>query len=183
MKKEKEGTGMKLRLVGTCMAAALSVVLTTAVAKADTTDSWITTKAKISLLTSDGFSVSGVNVDTVNGNVTIHGKVTTAADKTKAEQTVRQVDGVKSVKNLLQVVPEGQKKAVAAKDSDIKDRVQASLKKDKRLDDIKVASVNNGVVLLAGKAHGLNEKLLAIESAYSVNGVHRVSSEIEAAEK
>jgi osmotically-inducible protein OsmY len=173
---------MKRRLVGTCMAAALSVVLTTAVAKADVKDSWITTKAKIVLLTSDGFSVSGANVDTVNGNVTIHGKVATDADKTRAEQTVRQVDGVKSVKNLLQVVPEGQKKAVAANDSDIKDRVQASLKNDKRFDDIKVASVNNGLVLLAGKAHGLNEKLMAIESAYSVSGVRRVASEIETVE-
>ena len=173
---------MKRRLVGTCMAAVLSVVLTTAVAKADVKDSWITTKAKIALLTSDGFSVSGANVDTVNGNVTIHGKVATDADKTRAEQTVRQVDGVKSVKNLLQVVPEGQKKAVAANDSDIKDRVQASLKNDKRFDDIKVASVNNGLVLLAGKAHGLNEKLMAIESAYSVGGVRRVASEIETVE-
>jgi osmotically-inducible protein OsmY len=92
------------------------------------------------------------------------------------------VDGVKSVKNLLQVVPEGQKKAVAANDSDIKDRVQASLKNDKRFDDIKVASVNNGLVLLAGKAHGLNEKLIAIENAYSVSGVRRVASEIETVE-
>jgi osmotically-inducible protein OsmY len=174
---------MKLRLVGTCLAAAFSVVLTTAVAKADVKDSWITTKAKIALLTNDGYSVSGANIDTVNGNVTIHGKVATEADKTKAEQTVRQVDGVKSVKNLLQVVPEAQKKAVAANDSEIKDRVQASFKSDKRLDDIKVASVNNGLVLLSGKAHGLGEKLVAIESAYSVDGVRRVASEIETVEK
>jgi hyperosmotically inducible periplasmic protein len=174
---------MKLRMVGTCMAAALAVVSTAAFAKADTKDAWITTKSKIALLTSDGFSVSGANVDTVNGNVTIHGKVPTAADKTKAEATVKQVDGVKSVKNLLQVVPDSQKKAVAANDSDIKDRVQASLKTDKRLDDIKVASVNNGLVLLAGKAHGLDEKLVAIESAYSVSGVRRVASEIETVEK
>jgi hyperosmotically inducible periplasmic protein len=165
------------------MAATLAVLSTTAVAKADTKDAWITTKSKIALLTSDGFSVSGANVDTVNGNVTIHGKVATAADKTKAEATVKQVDGVKSVKNLLQVVPDSAKKAVAANDSDIKDRVTTSLKTDKRLDDIKVASVNNGLVLLSGKAHGLDEKLVAIESAYSVSGVRRVASEIETVEK
>ena len=40
------------------------------------------------------------------------------------------------------------------------------MKRDNRLDDIKVASVNNGLVLLAGKAHGLDEKRVAIEGAY-----------------
>jgi osmotically-inducible protein OsmY len=173
---------MKLKMVGACMAAALAVGVTAQVAMADTKDAWITTKSKIALLTSDGFSVSGANVDTVNGNVTIHGKVATEADKTKAETTVKQVDGVKSVKNLLQVVPDSMKKAVDANDSDIKDRVQTSLKSDKRLSDIKVASVNKGLVLLSGKAHGLDEKLVAIESAYSVNGVRRVASEIETVE-
>jgi osmotically-inducible protein OsmY len=162
------------------MSVSLALVLATmVVAKADTSDAWITTKSKIALLTSDGFSVNGANVDTVNGNVTIHGKVATAADKSRAEETVRKVDGVKSVKNLLQVVPDSQKKAVTANDSDIKDRVQASLKRDKRLEDVKVASVNNGLVLLSGKAHGIDEKLVAIESAYSVDGVRRVASEIQ----
>ena len=173
---------MKLRLAATCLAAALSIVFTTALAQADVKDSWITTKAKIALMTSDGFSVNGANVDTVNGHVTIHGKVSTDADKLKAEETVRKVSGVKSVKNLLQVVPADEKKAVNADDADIKDRVKASLKNDKRLDDIKVASVNNGLVLLSGKAHGLDEKLVAIESAYSVEGVRRVASEIETVE-
>ena len=175
---------MNRKLIGTCLAAAfLAVVaLTTSVANADVKDSWITTKAKIALLTSDGFSVNGANVDTIDGNVTIHGKVSTDADKTRAEQTVRQVDGVKSVMNLLQVVPDAHKKTVAANDSEIKDQVQAQLKTDKRLDDIKVASVNNGLVLLAGKAHGLEEKLMAIESAYTVSGVRRVASEIETVE-
>jgi osmotically-inducible protein OsmY len=173
---------MKLRIVGACTAVALAVVGTIAIANADTKDSWITTKAKIALLTSDGFSVNGANVDTINGNVTIHGKVATAADRSRAEETVRQVDGVKSVKNLLQVVPDSAKKAVAANDSDIKERVQSSLKRDKRLEDIKVASVNNGLVLLSGKAHGPDEKLVAIESAYSVDGVRRVASEIQTVE-
>jgi osmotically-inducible protein OsmY len=170
---------MKQRFVGACVTAGLALALTTAVARADAKDPWITTKAKIALLTSDGFSVNGANVDTIDGHVTLHGKVATAADRDRAEQTVRKLDGVKSVKNLLQVVPEPYKKAVTASDTEIKEKVQASLKSDTRLNDIKVASVNNGLVLLAGKAHGLDEKLVAIESAYSVNGVRRVASEIE----
>ena len=40
---------------------------------------------------------------------------------------------------------------VAASDSDVKERVEASLKTDSKMEDVKVASVNNGVVLLSGK--------------------------------
>jgi osmotically-inducible protein OsmY len=151
-------------------------------ARAGVNDSWITTKAKIALLTTDGFSVNGANVDTIHGNVTIHGKVGTTADRTRAEQTVRKVDGVKSVKNLLQVVPVTMKEVVDNADSDIKGRVEASLKTDTKMDDVKVSSVNNGVVLLSGKTANLNETLRAIENAYSVNGVHRVATEIQAIE-
>jgi hyperosmotically inducible protein len=151
-------------------------------AQADTKDAWLTTKAKIALLTTDGVSATDVNVDTVGGKMTIHGKVGSAAEKAKAEQTVRQLDGVKDVKNLLQVVPKGREKMVDAKDSDIKDRVEASLKADKSMDDVKVASVNKGVVLLSGKTKSLDHKLQAIEHAYGVDGVRRVSSEIETVE-
>ena len=167
---------LTVALVGTI------VVACALAARADVSDSWITTKAKIALLTMDGFSVSGANVDTVNGNVTMHGKVGTTEDRTRAEQTVRKVTGVKTVKNLLQVVPTNVKEAVAANDSDVKERVEASLKTDSKMEDVKVASVNNGVVLLSGKTDGLTQKLRAIENAYSVNGVHRVASEIQTVE-
>lgn len=161
-----------------------TIVVGSAVAsRADVTDSWITTKTKIALLTTDGFSVNGANVDTVNGNVTIHGKVGTAADRTKAEQTVRKVSGVKHVNNLLQVVPASVKEAVTASDSEVKDRVEASLKADSKMEDVKVASVNNGVVLLSGKTLDLSQKLRAIENAYAVVGVQRVASEIQTIEK
>ena len=167
---------LTVALVGTIVVAGALA------ARADVSDSWITTKAKIALLTNDGFSVNGVNVDTINGNVTIHGKVETSSDRTKAERTVREVTGVKTVKNLLQVVPSDVKKAVAASDSDVKGRVEASLKTDTKMENVTVASVNNGVVLLAGKTASLGETLRAIENAYTVNGVHRVASEIKSVE-
>ena len=170
------------RILFTAALVGVVFVASTVAAHADVTDSWITTKAKIMLLTTDGFSVNGANVDTKHGNVTIHGTVGTTADRTRAEATVRTVDGVKSVKNLLQVVPVTMKDAVASNDSDIKDRVEASLKTDAKMTDVKVASVNNGLVLLSGKAADLTQKLRAIENAYSVNGVHRVATEIQTVE-
>jgi osmotically-inducible protein OsmY len=153
-----------------------------ATATADGKDTWLTTKAKIALLTADGVSATAVKVDTVDGKITIHGKVGTAAEKDTAEETIRQLDGVKDVMNLLQVVPPDQKTMVDAKDSDVKERVEVSLRSAKTMDDIKVASVNKGVVLLSGKAPSLSLKLHAIERVYAVDGVRRVASEIETVE-
>lgn len=159
--------------------AGVMAVGSTNLLRADVKDSWITTKATIVLLTTDGLSVKGANVDTIDGKVTIHGKVATSADRTKAEQTVLEVDGVKTVKNLLQVVPANKKDMVEVNDSDVKDRVEASLKADTKMHEVKVTSVNNGVVLLSGKADNLHENLRAIQNAYSVRGVSRVASDIQ----
>ncbi|MEO5763079.1 MAG: BON domain-containing protein [Vicinamibacteria bacterium] len=165
-------------ILGLAVAGLFSVT-----APADTPDAWLTTKAKIALLTTEGLRVRGVNVDTVNGAVTLHGKVKTEMDKENAASTVRGVDGVKSVNNLVQVVPDAFKDSVKASDAIVKDRVQAALKMDKMVAPVSVASVNNGVVLLSGKVPTLNEKLRAIELAWNVDGVARVASEIEVVSK
>ena len=124
-----------------------------------------------------------IDVDTVDGKVTLHGKVNTAAEKAKAESTVKAIEGVKEVKNLLQVVPEDRKDVVDATDESIEGAVERALESDKALENVKVASVNKGVVLLSGKAETLDAKLEAIERAAGVPGVRRVSSEIEAPER
>jgi osmotically-inducible protein OsmY len=44
---------------------------------------------------------------------------------------------------------------------------------------ISVASVNKGVVLLAGKAKSLESHLEAVQLAFTVKGVRRVASEVQ----
>jgi len=161
------------------LALALAALCGIRAAAADAGDMWLTTKAKIVLLTTEGLSARGVNVDTVNGVITLHGKVATQAEKDKAATLVQDLDGVKSVKNLLQVVPESATKIVKASDDVIRDRAKAALKGDPNLNGISIASVNNGVVLLSGRATSLNEKLRAIELVSNIDGVTRVASEIE----
>lgn len=146
-------------------------------------DTWITTKAKIELLTADGAGRMDVKVDTDNGVVTLHGKVESQAVKDKATRIVRKIDGVKSVTNLVQVVPDFMAKAVKASDKDIKECVEAGLKSHKTLDDVNVDSVDNALVLLGGKARSLDLKLVAIETAYACPGTVRVASKIETDEK
>jgi hyperosmotically inducible periplasmic protein len=167
---------MRIRIRPTWLGLGLALMTTSGSAFADSPDTWITTKAKIALLTADDVSVTAVNVDTVEGNVTLHGKVKTESEKGRAAAAVSKVDGVKKVQNLLQ-------DATDVADSSIKDGVAASLKGAPALDDVKVASVNKGVVLLSGKTDGLGHELQAIEVAYKVPGVRRVASEIETSDK
>ena len=157
----------------------LTFTLTNRPAQAAPPDGWITTKARIALLTTDGAGRSAVKVDTEHGKITLHGKVHSQAVKDKAEDSVRGIDGVTSVRNLLEVVSEAREDVVKASDHDIKEAVEAAFEKNKNLEGIKVASVDNSTVLLNGHTKTLAQKLLAIETAYGCRGVQRVATEIE----
>ena len=147
---------------------------------ADAPDAWLTMKTKIALMTTEGVSTSDLNVDTVQGVVTLHGKVPTEGEKAKAEATARRVDGVQDVNNLLQVVPASVKKAVERSDDQVKDAVVAAFKANTRVNNsgIKVQSVNKGVVLLAGTSETLQTHLDAVQAATAVPGVKRVATEV-----
>lgn len=148
-------------------------------------DAWITAKTKIALATAEDVSATEVNVDTVDGRVTLHGKVASEAEKAKAAEVARKIEGAKEVRNLLQVVPPSKQEAVAIADDKVKENVQKALDTEQSLknSDIDVQSVNNGVVLLAGKASSLSDHLVAVEIASGVPGVRRVTTEIESPDK
>jgi hyperosmotically inducible protein len=143
-------------------------------------DAWITTKVKLALLTTEGVHAQAVNVDTVDGQVTLHGKVRSADEQQKAEMVAKKIDGVKGVRNLLQVVPAPREPAVQQSDDHLKKQVEDALKAAPSLKQsrISVQSVNSGVVLLAGNAKTLTDHLTAVEVAASVPGVRSVASEI-----
>lgn len=149
---------------------------------AERPDPWITLNTKISLLTAGGLDAMNINVDTVQGLVTLHGRVDTAEQKKEAEQIARKIEGANAVNNLLQVMPDSKKTELkSATDAETKDAIEKSLGADASLKDssIQVASVNNGVVLLAGKAVSLTDQLRAIEVARSTPGSRHVASEIQ----
>jgi len=68
-------------------------------------DSWLWFKTRAALLGTSDLRESTINVDVANDVVTLKGTVETAAQKTKAEQVAKGIDGVKSVKNELKVAP------------------------------------------------------------------------------
>ena len=49
-------------------------------------DAWITTKVKMALLVAEDVSATAVRVDTMDGKVTLHGTVSSADEKARAEK-------------------------------------------------------------------------------------------------
>jgi hyperosmotically inducible periplasmic protein len=66
-------------------------------------DSTITASVKAKLVGDKTANLARIDVDTTNQVVTLNGIVESADQKARAEQLARQVGGVKSVKNNLQV--------------------------------------------------------------------------------
>ena len=66
-------------------------------------DGWIHLKVRAALAAADDLRDSTINVDVDKNVVTLRGSVANAAQKTKAADVAKKVDGVKSVTNNLQV--------------------------------------------------------------------------------
>jgi osmotically-inducible protein OsmY len=149
-------------------------------------DAWLTTMAKIAILTSIGTRGSTVQVDTMNATMTLYGKVTSPADRQNVEKLAKRMEGVREVRNFLMVAPVAEENATATSDSELQSEVAvaliaAGLKKDSPLSgsNVSVQSVDKGTVLLAGTANSLTAHLRAIETAKNVQGVRAVRSDIQ----
>lgn len=62
-----------------------------------TDDTWITTKVKSELATTNGIKSSDISVSTTDGVVSLTGTAGSAKEKAKVEQIAKKVKGVKSV--------------------------------------------------------------------------------------
>ena len=146
-------------------------------AKTGMSDSWITSKTKIALFADDRVKGRQVHVETKDGVVMLRGKVDSAEAKTAAAEVAKGVDGVKDVKNELQVVAPSQRAEITADDKVIAKNVQAKLKHDSALKNAKV-EVNNGVVSLTGEVRSIDASAKASEMARSVAGVRAVKNDL-----
>ena len=70
-------------------------------------DLWIWTKTRAALASADDLRDSTISVDVDNNAVTLTGTVPDQAQKGKAEQVARGIEGVSGVKNEIQVAPAG----------------------------------------------------------------------------
>jgi len=143
-------------------------------------DAWITTQVKMKLLMAESIDPFDINVDTFDGDVTLHGQVRSSDLKQQAESLAAEVEGVKDVRNMLAVVAEGAADRVEASDDELRTQIENVLDRDQALakSDIEVESVNDGVVVLSGRAETLSAHRRALEDVRSVEGVRSVASEI-----
>ncbi len=150
---------------------------TTQEAKTMVTDSWVTSKTKIALFADERVKGRQVSVDTTKGVVHLRGKVDSAEAKSAAGEIAQGVEGVKSVKNDLQVVAPTARKAVDASDSDIAKAVGTRLSKNTQLQKVEVRT-DAGVVTLTGQVPSIGASAKASEMARGVPGVKSVKNEL-----
>jgi hyperosmotically inducible periplasmic protein len=145
--------------------------------KEATSDSWITSKAKIALYADGRVKGREVSVETMNGEIFLRGKVDSEEAKSAAAEVARGIDGVKNVKNDLQVVSASTRKAVTADDKVITRSVETRFSKDPELKKIDVRT-DAGVVVLSGQVANITAAARASEMAHKVDGVKAVKNEL-----
>jgi osmotically-inducible protein OsmY len=148
-------------------------------AKTELSDSWITSKTKIELFADERVKARQVHVETQNGTVMLRGKVDSSESKVAAGEITKGIEGVKSVKNELQVVAPTDRKTVDADDKQITKNVEERFKQDRDLKNAKIdAKVNAGVVTLTGEVKSIDTSARASEVARSIPGVRSVRNDL-----
>lgn len=138
-------------------------------------DSWITLKIKLALLAENPTSGYETEVDTKDGAVTLTGKVDTSEAKAAMEATARKIEGVQSVNDQIQVVPDAKRKEVNAADNKIKDEIGNVIDSDPKLKDLSLSVDSNaGVVSLDGTVDTHEQLLYAAQAMRKVSGVKSV---------
>jgi len=151
----------------------------TSTTKEPINDSWLTAKTKIALVADARVKGRQINVETKKGVVILRGKVDTDEAKTAAEETAKGIDGVKSVKNELQVVAPAKRDVVEQKDDTITDRVKREINKDQRLKKANIdVKTNAGVVSLTGEVPDITSSAKASWTAWKVVGVKTVKNDL-----
>ena len=154
---------------------------TTHEVKGAVSDSWLTSKTKIALFADDRVKGRDVRVETVTGEVFLRGKVDSDEAKTTAAEIAQGVEGVKNVKNDLQVVAPSARKTVQANDKQITKAVETSFGRDPQLKKIDVRT-DAGVVVLSGEVPNIPVSAKASEMAHWVDGVKSVKNELRVAQ-
>lgn len=150
-------------------------------ARDEVSDSWLTSKTKIALFADHRVEGLDVRVETTAGEVFLRGKVDSEEAKTAAGDIAKNIEGVKNVKNDLQVVAPAERKAVQANDKQITKAVETSFGKDPQLKKIDVRT-DAGVVVLSGGVPNIVVSAKASEMAHQVGGVKSVKNELRVAQ-
>ena len=147
-------------------------------------DTWLTAKTKIALAADGRVKGRQIDVETAKSVVMLRGKVDSDAAKQAAEEITKTIDGVKSVKNDLEVVVPSMRVGMDDRDEAITTRVNEQIAKDAYLKNAGIrAQTNAGVVSLTGEVKDIMTSANASWTAWFVPGVKSVKNDLTVKEK
>jgi len=171
-------------VIGGALIAGSAHAVSNAAEKTPINDTWMTAKTKIALFADARIKGSEITVETSQGSVIIRGKVDSDAAKQTAEAIAKGIDGVKTVKNELQVVAPAKREAINDRDASITMRVIAKIRNDYSLIGAGIhAQTNAGVVSLSGEVSSLLISAQASSTVWQVPGVKSVKNDLTVKEK
>lgn len=147
-------------------------------------DTWLTAKTKIALAADGRVKGRQVDVETTKGQVMLRGKVDSDSAKQAAEDITKGLDGVKTVKNDLEVVAPSTREAVEDKDDAITKRVKEHIAMDSQLKKADIAvQTNAGIVSLTGEVNDIMTSANTSWATRQVPGVKSVKNDLTVKEK
>jgi hyperosmotically inducible periplasmic protein len=171
-------------VVGAVFFATAATAVDISKEKALVNDSWLTAKTKIALAADARVKGRQIEVETKEGRVVLRGKVDSDEAKRAAEGITAGLDGVKTVKNELQVIAPSTRDAVEEKDEAITVRVKEHFAKDAHLKNADIdVQTNAGVVSLTGEVREITTSAHASWTARQVPGVKSVKNDLTVKEK
>ena len=143
-------------------------------------DAGITTSIKTRLTVEKDTKARQINVETRKGIVQLNGFVDSSEARSEAEKIAAATDGVKQVRNNLEVRATARAAGVVVDDAMITGKVEAALVADKRTNAMRIdVETHAGEVQLGGFVKSQAEKDAAVDVARAVAGVRNVSNAID----
>lgn len=160
-------------------------------------DGWITMKIHGQFIGEDALDGSDIDVDTVNGVVTLTGTVTTEAGRARAVALAKSTDGVKTVSDKLRIAKDtdtqaaareaGRETGAAARqggrrvnDGWIKSKIYSQFLTEDSLEDSDIdLTVKGGVVTLNGRVTTAAARSRAVAVAKATDGVKDVKDSLK----
>lgn len=105
MTKKKSGNATLIVLAVTLIAPMLLTACGGSAVRATVDDAQLTTRVKTALLNAPDVDAKRIEVDTVQGVVTLSGGVRNEAERDQAVAVARRISGVRDVKSTLQIQP------------------------------------------------------------------------------
>lgn len=145
-------------------------------------DSVLTGKVKVALIDNETTKARQINVETHRGIVQLSGFVATDAERATAGQLAQKVEGVKEVRNDIEVRPSVAANTIGDEidDGTLTANVKAALTGN---DNTKARQINvetqRGVVQLSGFVDNEAQKDAATRVASSVSGVKEVRNDLQ----